>query len=163
VQAARLAAEQTAKNLGLTRCTRFVSVLELGLVRNTSNEARRQTGWEVGLELPLFDWGGARTAQGRGHLHAVPAPSRRDRHQCALRSARGLRQLPRSLRHRPPSPRRDRAAAKRISDEQLLRYNGMLIGVFELLADARSQIASVNASIEALRDFWLAKPISTWP
>ena len=46
---------------------------------------------------------------------------------------------------------------KRISDEQLLRYNGMLIGVFELLADARSQIGSVNASIEAMRDFWLAK------
>jgi hypothetical protein len=39
----------------------------------------------------------------------------------------------------------------------VLRYNGMLIGVFELLADARTQIASVNASIEALRDFWLAQ------
>ena len=26
---------------------------------------------------------------------------------------------------------------KRIADENLLRYNGMLIGVFELLADAR--------------------------
>ena len=26
---------------------------------------------------------------------------------------------------------------KRISDENVLRYNGMLIGVFELLADAR--------------------------
>ena len=33
----------------------------------------------------------------------------------------------------------------------------MLIGVFELLADARTQIASVNASIEALRDFWIAQ------
>jgi hypothetical protein len=33
----------------------------------------------------------------------------------------------------------------------------MLIGVFELLADARSQIASVNAYIESLRDFWLAQ------
>ena len=32
----------------------------------------------------------------------------------------------------------------------------MLIGVFELLADARSQIGSVNAAIEAQRDFWLA-------
>jgi outer membrane protein TolC len=46
---------------------------------------------------------------------------------------------------------------KRISDENLLRYNGMLIGVFELLADARSQVASVNGYIEALRDFWLAQ------
>ena len=45
---------------------------------------------------------------------------------------------------------------QRISQENLLRYNGMLIGVFELLADAREQIASVNASIEALRDHWLA-------
>jgi outer membrane protein TolC len=45
---------------------------------------------------------------------------------------------------------------QRISEETLLRYNGMLIGVFELLADARAQIASVNAAIEAQRDFWLA-------
>jgi outer membrane protein TolC len=45
---------------------------------------------------------------------------------------------------------------KRIADENLLRYNGMLISVFELLADAREQVASVNASIEALRDFWIA-------
>jgi len=29
--------------------------------------------------------------------------------------------------------------------------------VFELLADARSQITSVNGYIEALRDFWLAQ------
>ena len=46
--------------------------------------------------------------------------------------------------------------AKRISDENLLRYNGMLIGVFELLADTRTQIATVNAAIGAQRDFWLA-------
>jgi len=45
---------------------------------------------------------------------------------------------------------------QRISEENQYRYNGMLIGVFELLADARSQIASVNAAIEAQRDFWLA-------
>jgi outer membrane protein TolC len=51
----------------------------------------------------------------------------------------------------------------RISEENLLRYNGMLIGVFELLADARSQIASVNGAIDALRDFWIARPTSTWP
>jgi outer membrane protein TolC len=45
----------------------------------------------------------------------------------------------------------------RISEENLLRYNGMLISVFELLADARQQVASVNAYIEALRDYWLAE------
>jgi hypothetical protein len=29
--------------------------------------------------------------------------------------------------------------------------------VFELLADARAQIASVNNTIESLRDFWIAQ------
>jgi hypothetical protein len=32
----------------------------------------------------------------------------------------------------------------------------MLASVFELLADARAQIASVNAAIDAQRDFWIA-------
>ena len=39
----------------------------------------------------------------------------------------------------------------------LLRYNGMLISVFELLADSREQVAAVNGYIEALRDFWIAE------
>ena len=46
---------------------------------------------------------------------------------------------------------------KRIAEENLLRYNGMLIGVFDLLADARSQISSVNSYIESLRDYWIAQ------
>jgi len=46
---------------------------------------------------------------------------------------------------------------KRISEEMLLRYNGMLASVFELLADSREQVAAVNAYIESLRDFWLAE------
>jgi outer membrane protein TolC len=46
---------------------------------------------------------------------------------------------------------------KQISNENQLRYNAMLISVFELLADAREQVMSVNASINALRDFWLAE------
>ena len=46
---------------------------------------------------------------------------------------------------------------KKISEENLLRYNGMLIGIFDLLADAREQVASVNAYIQVLREFWLAE------
>ena len=46
---------------------------------------------------------------------------------------------------------------KRISDENLLRYNGMLSSVFELLADARDQVMTVTAAIEAQRDYWIAE------
>lgn len=157
VQAARLAAEQTAQNLQLTRVTRFVSVFELGGVRNTSNEGPRQIGWEVDLELPLFDWGTARTAKAEAiYLQAV--------HQAAAVAINARSEVREAYGHYRASydiarHHRDEIVPlkKRISEEQLLRYNGMLIGVFELLADARSQIASVNASIEALRDFWLAQ------
>jgi outer membrane protein TolC len=46
---------------------------------------------------------------------------------------------------------------KTIADEMLLRYNGMLSGVFALLADARAQVGAVIGAIEAQRDFWLAQ------
>lgn len=157
VQAARLAAEQTAKNLQLTRVTRFVSVFELGLARNSSNEGPRQTGWEVEFELPLFDWGGARKTKAEGiymqslHQAAATAINARSEVREAYGNYRAAYDIARHHRDEIVPLK------KRISEEQLLRYNGMLIGVFELLADARSQIGSVNASIEALRDFWLAQ------
>ena len=43
-----------------------------------------------------------------------------------------------------------------MADENMLRYNGMLIGVFELLADARDQVSSVTNAINAQQQFWLA-------
>ena len=157
VQGARLAAEQTARNLGLTRATRFVNVLELGLRNNRSNELPTQRGWEIGFELPLFDGGGARLARAeavyrqaldRAAETAVNARSEVREAYTGYRSAHDI------ARHH-----RDEIVPlrQRIADENLQRYNGMLIGVFELLADARLQIASVNNAIEALRDFWLAQ------
>ena len=45
---------------------------------------------------------------------------------------------------------------KLISDEMLLRYNAMQVDVFSLLTEARQQITSAGAAIEAERAFWLA-------
>jgi outer membrane protein TolC len=47
--------------------------------------------------------------------------------------------------------------ANRVSAEQLKLYNGMLVGVFDLVADATERINAVNAALEAERDFWLAE------
>ncbi|MGE4239531.1 TolC family protein [Ramlibacter sp.] len=157
VQGAKLAAQQTASNLGLTKTTRFVNVLELGVLRNSSNEAPTQRGWEIGLELPLFDWGGARVARAEAvymqtlHRAAETAINARSEVREAYTGYRSAYDI---ARHH-----RDEIVPlnQRIAEENVLRYNGMLIGVFELLADARTQIASVNASIEALRDFWIAQ------
>ena len=47
--------------------------------------------------------------------------------------------------------------AERTSEEQLKMYNGMLIGVLDLVADAAQRINAVNAALDAERDFWLAE------
>lgn len=44
----------------------------------------------------------------------------------------------------------------RIVDEAVQRYNGMLIGVFDLLSVARARTAVDLAAVEALRDYWTA-------
>ena len=157
VQGARLAAEQTARYLGLTRTTRFVNVLELGLVRNSSNEAPVQKGWEIGFEIPLFDWGTSRVVKAESiYLQAAHRAA-----EAAINARSEVREAYGAYRSAWDIAKHQRdeivPLKQRISEENLLRYNGMLIGVFELLADARSQIASVNGAIEALRDFWLAQ------
>ena len=157
VQAARLGTEQVAKNLGLTRATRFIDVLEIGAVRNSFSDAPPQRGYTIRVELPLFDWGDARVAKAEAiymqalHRAAETAINARSEVRGAYANYRIGYDIARHFRDEIVPLK------KRISEENLLRYNGMLIGVFELLADARSQIGSVNGYIEALRDFWLAR------
>ena len=45
---------------------------------------------------------------------------------------------------------------RQVNDEMVLRYNGMLASVWELLGETRASMLSVNAAMEAQRDFWLA-------
>jgi outer membrane protein TolC len=157
VQAAKQATEQTARNLGLSRTTRFINVLELGAVRNSSNEAPTQRGWEVSFELPLFDWGESRIARAEN----VYRQSLQRAAEVAINARSEVREAYGAYRTAWDIAKHQRdeivPLRQRIAEENLLRYNGMLIGVFELLADARAQIAGVNASIDALRDFWLAR------
>ena len=146
-----------ADSLGLTKTTRFVNVLEVGYERNTSNEQPRQSGYEIELQIPLFDWGGARVAKAEAvYMQSVNRAS-----ETAINVRSEVREAYGNYRTAFDLARHYRdeivPLKKRISDEQLLRYNGMLIGVFELLADARAQVTSVNASIEALRDYWMAE------
>jgi outer membrane protein TolC len=107
--------------------------------------------------LPLFDWGEARIARAEGlYMQALHRAAEAAIHaRSEAREAYGAYRTSWDIaRHQRDEIVPLRA---RIAEENLLRYNAMLIGVFELLADARSQISSVNAAIDALRDFWLAK------
>ena len=157
VQGAMKEAESIGASLGLTRATGFISVLELGYQRNSATGAPRQTGYEIEIRLPLFDWGGARNARAEhAYMQAVNRAA-----DTAVRARSEVREAYSAYRTAFDLAKHYRdeivPLRKRISDENVLRYNGMLISVFELLADARSQIGAVTAYIEALRDFWIAE------
>jgi outer membrane protein TolC len=157
IQAARQQTANLAKSLGLTRTTRFLNVLDLGYVRNTDSGLPRGTGYELTLEIPLFDWGGARVAKAEAiymqsaNRLAETAVNARSEVREGYLNYRGAYDLARHYRDTLVPLR------KRIADENLLRYNGMLVSVFELLADAREQVLSVNSYINTLKNYWVAE------
>jgi outer membrane protein TolC len=156
LQAARHALAQAAAQQGVARGA-VLGDVELGLERNSSNEGPTQRGWELGFEIPLFDGG----SSSRALAHHSVQRARLMAEQTAIDARSEVREAYGAYRsaHDIARHHRDEVVPlrRKILDENVLRYNGMLIGVFELLADARTQIASVNAAIDALRDFWLAE------
>jgi outer membrane protein TolC len=156
IQIAKRDADATARGLGLTRATGFINVLDAGYANKSQSGQPRENGYQISLELPIFDWGGARTAKAEAlymqavHRTADTAIRARSEVREAYAAYRTSYDLAKHYRDEVVPLRR------KISDEVMLRYNGMLASVFELLADSREQANSVNTAIEAQRDFWIA-------
>ncbi|MFC3674082.1 TolC family protein [Ferrovibrio xuzhouensis] len=157
IRAGRAEVAGLAASLGLTRTTRVINVLETSYYRNSLSGQSRQTGYEIRLEVPLFDWGDAKVAHAeQTYMQAVDRLAEQAVNlRSELRESYGEYQTAWDLaRHY-----RDEIIPLRqkISDEMLLRYNGMLVSAFDLLGDAREQVDSVTEAIAAQRDFWLAE------
>ncbi len=160
VQMARAQLGAAARAQGLARVTSLLDV-ELGLRRDTvidRADGQRSTprGWEVDVRLPLFDAGDAQRAAFNAQTLAAAARLE----QVSREAGSQLREGYSAYRAAYDLARHYREEVvplrQAISEENLLRYNGMLIGVFELLADSREQIGTVRAAIRALEQFWLA-------
>lgn len=156
IRLSRANLEFAARDLGLSRVTGFLNGFHLGVVRNSETGKPPQKGYELEIPLPIFDFGDAvragsqatyMAALNRTAQLAVDASSQVRENYGSYRTAYDV------ARHylEEVVPLR-----RTIAEENQLRYNGMFIGVFELLADAREQILSVNQAIQAQRDFWLA-------
>ena len=160
VRMARQQLDNAGRSQGLNLIESLVDV-ELGIRRDTvfdnaegTKSARK--GYELGIRLPIFDWGTAR--RDAMNAQSLAAASR---YEGAVRGASSqLRESYSAYRTAYDVARhyRDEIVPLRraIAEENTLRYNGMLIGVFELLADNRDQIASVTAALNAYQQFWLA-------
>lgn len=156
VRIARTDLDRTAKSLGLTRVTSVVNGLHVAGVRNSETGESTQRGFEIELPLPLFDFGdAARAGSEARYLSAFNrtlevARNASSQARVAYDGYRSAYDLARHYRNEVVPLHQN------ITEESVLQYNGMLIGVFELLVAARSQSASVVRAIEAERDFWRA-------
>ncbi len=160
VKAAQAAVNATAAAQGLNGLTSFTDI-ELSIVHNTTRDRtdgqRTQSrGVEIAVTLPVFDWGDLKRDAMNAQMLAAA-----NRLEATVRAAgSNLRETYSVYRTTYDIAKHYRdeivPLRKLIADENVLRYNGMIIGVFELLADSRDQIASVIAAINAQQQFWLA-------
>lgn len=154
-----VALQATTKAQGVNMATSLTDI-ELG-IRHESKSIDNGgdisgTGYDISLRLPVFDWGdiqrqgmNADTLAAANRLEATihAAGSELRESYAVYRTAYDV-----SKHYRDEVIPLSRI----ISEENVLRYNGMLIGVFELLAETREQIHTVIAAISAQKQFWLA-------
>lgn len=148
-----------AANLHLTRSTRVIDVLEAGPTRIKQGPASEpyETGYEVSLQVPIFDTGAARVRK----AEALYAKAVEEFRQAAIDARAEVHTAYARYRaaHEIALHERDEVLPLRqsISREDLKLYDVSQISVFDLLADARLQSAGVDDFIQSLKDFWIAK------
>ena len=160
VRLAQLQLDAASKAQGLNLVTSLTDI-EVGVQRDTvfdnavaGKNTRR--GYTVDIRLPIFDWGDAQ----RASLNANTLAAAYRLEETVAGAGSQLRETYSAYRTAYDLARHYRdeivPLRKLISEENGLRYNGMIIGVFELLADTHDQIAAVMGAISAKQQFWLA-------
>ncbi|HTV97341.1 MAG TPA: TolC family protein [Steroidobacteraceae bacterium] len=159
LQLMRARIDVLARELHLTRATRFLDVLDAGptRVQQGPGSAPIETGYEVSLEVPIFDSGAPRLRKAEARYAQAVASFG----QAALEARSQLRQAYARYRSAYEIARRERdellPLRQSMADEELRRYDAGQISVFDLLADSRSRIATESDYIQSLRDFWIAR------
>jgi outer membrane protein TolC len=153
-----------AKSAGFVEATRYLTFLQLGGVYDNEVEtsssgeqtSKDRYGVRLGIVVPIFDTGQARVGTAREiYMRAINrlaerSVNARSEARYAYAAYRANYDIARYYQTRIVPLRRQ------ISEEVLLRYNGMLVDVFEVLLDERERIAANVASLDALRDYYLA-------
>lgn len=157
VRASRQQAELFGRAVTLSTSSRFIGVLEVGVDTHRDPDGPRVAGPSLSIELPIFDQRQAVIAR----LEAQRRQSERLRDAAAVNARSEVREAYASYKvardrvghyQRILLPLRDRAV-------QLaqLQYNGMQIGLFQLIETKRAQVEALEGYIGALGELWEAR------
>ncbi|HEY8749451.1 MAG TPA: TolC family protein [Tepidisphaeraceae bacterium] len=146
-----------SQSLTFTRQTRFLSAATLGAEAERETDGQWRIGPALSVPIPLFDQGQGAIArqqailrQSRARYDALSADVRSEVRSGTLRlqNARAKAALYRDqvlpLQHR-------------LVEQTQLHFNGMFVGVFQLLEARRAEISAGSEYIAALRDYWTAR------
>ncbi|WP_461383001.1 TolC family protein [Devosia indica] len=160
---ARLELQALEKSLGLRNATRVVTALDLAGMNNTTIEVDAgsssqvsKVGFELEMEIPIFDLGASGTRRGAEeymqgvNLLAAKAIEIRSEVRSAYIAYRSTYDISWQYRNRILPLRAT------IDEQALMEYSGMITDVFDLLTTASESIDSNVSAINAKRDFFLA-------
>lgn len=158
VGAARRNVQAMDYALSLAKTTRWTGTVNVAVEAGRLRETRRFAfGPSVALEIPLFD-------QRQASIARLEAFKRRSEHD--------LRALAINVRADVRAARARLETARGVAEEygrvvvplrenivraSQLHYDAMLLGVYQLIAAKQNEYDAYRATIEALRDYWIAR------
>jgi cobalt-zinc-cadmium efflux system outer membrane protein len=142
---------------GLTVDTRFFASAEAGIEAERETDGQWRIGPTIALPVPLFDQGQAAIARAnavvRQSQQKYAALAVETRSQVRVAQTRMLNaRVTVSLYHDEILPTQEK-----LLEQTQLQYNGMLVGVFQLLQAKRDQIDAAARYVESLRNYWMAR------
>ena len=159
VQAARLEYELLLKGLGLDELSSYTDI-ELGYRNDRINDAgsiSNKKGYELEVKIPIFDWGDLQRDAVQSELTA-----KQQRYKnTVLAAASELRESYQGYRTAYDIAKhyKDQIIPmyETLLDEATYEYNGMIIGVFELVQVGLEKASAEIRAIDALQNLHLAE------
>lgn len=157
LSAARQEVLTQSRIYGLTVDTRFFASADAGIEAERETDGQWRIGPTISLPVPLFDQGQAAIARANAFV--------RQSHQKYAALAVEIRSQVRAAHMRMFNARTTARlyhdeilpTQEKLLEETQLRYNGMLVGVFQLLQAKRDQIDAAAQYVQSLRNYWTAR------
>jgi cobalt-zinc-cadmium efflux system outer membrane protein len=146
-----------ARSLGIARADAILQQSEVGAHYEREISGEYAVGPSVNVPIPIFNQGQAAVARSSAKL--------RQSEQRYLALAADIRSDVRAARDKMLLARRQVGYFKstalptrtRVTEESQLEYNAMQIGPFQLLQAKQEEVKTGAESVEALRDYWVAR------
>ena len=159
VQAARLEYELLLKRAGLDRLSSYTDV-EIGYRNDRVDDdgtISNKKGYELEVKIPIFDWGDLQRDMVQSELLAKQQMYK----NTVLAAASELRESYRGYRTAFDVAKHHRDQIipmyETLLDEATYSYNGMIIGVFELVQVGQEKSSAEIRAIDALQNLYLAE------